>query len=407
MAKVLFFFTSSYPYGEGESFIETEIQYLAKAFDKIILISNNTKAHQTRKVPKNIVLLKYPYELNLTSKIFALGNFGNMLFWDEIKVILRIYRKRITLPIINTILQSMQKAKKTTRFIKQLVNKYTHNNDEVFLYSYWNNDMAFAIAYFKSKHNNIKSFSRMHGWDVYFEANKINYLPFRKYIFENLNAVFSISGKAKRYYCSLFPELNDKIHVSKLGVKHRGLNPINKSDILYILSNSGMVPIKNLDLLIESLSKLKIDYFWYHIGSGPLYERLNKQAAAHINNRYKFLGNISNKNLYSFLEKTPIDLFINVSISEGIPVSIMEAMSFGIPCMATAVGGTPEIVNDSNGVLLNSNVNAIEIVSKIEEFEAMTPEHKTIKRKAAFATWNEKYKAETNYNSFINEILNQ
>ena len=46
------------------------------------------------------------------------------------------------------------------------------------------------------------------------------------------------------------------------------------------------------------------------------------------------------------------DLFVNMSLSEGIPVSIMEAISFGIPIIATNVGGNAEIVNDETGVLI-------------------------------------------------------
>ena len=58
MAKILFFFTSEYPYGSGETFIENEIQYLASRFDKIVIVSNNTKDKQTRVVPENVLLLR-------------------------------------------------------------------------------------------------------------------------------------------------------------------------------------------------------------------------------------------------------------------------------------------------------------------------------------------------------------
>lgn len=51
------------------------------------------------------------------------------------------------------------------------------------------------------------------------------------------------------------------------------------------------------------------------------------------------------------------DLFVNMSLSEGIPVSIMEAISFGIPIIATNVGGNAEIVNDETGVLIPVNID--------------------------------------------------
>ena len=48
-------------------------------------------------------------------------------------------------------------------------------------------------------------------------------------------------------------------------------------------------------------------------------------------------------------------MFINLSSSEGIPVSIMEAQSFGIPVIATNVGGSGEIVVSETGVLVDEN----------------------------------------------------
>lgn len=53
-----------------------------------------------------------------------------------------------------------------------------------------------------------------------------------------------------------------------------------------------------------------------------------------------------------------------MSDSEGIPVSIMEAMSFGIPVIARNVGGMSEIVNEENGLLLE-NDDAEDAASKI------------------------------------------
>ena len=47
-----------------------------------------------------------------------------------------------------------------------------------------------------------------------------------------------------------------------------------------------------------------------------------------------------------------VDAFINVSASEGLPVSIMETQSFGTPVIPTSVGGTPELVTQQNGWLL-------------------------------------------------------
>jgi len=49
---------------------------------------------------------------------------------------------------------------------------------------------------------------------------------------------------------------------------------------------------------------------------------------------------LPHNDVLNYYASNPVDVFINTSSSEGLPVSIMEAMSFGIPVIATNVGGT-------------------------------------------------------------------
>jgi glycosyltransferase involved in cell wall biosynthesis len=47
------------------------------------------------------------------------------------------------------------------------------------------------------------------------------------------------------------------------------------------------------------------------------------------------------------------DIYILPSFNEGLPISILEAMSYSMPIISTPVGGIPEVVNDNNGVLVS------------------------------------------------------
>ena len=114
---------------------------------------------------------------------------------------------------------------------------------------------------------------------------------------------------------------------------------------------------------IESAKKL-IDmgvsnFKWYFYGSGPLLDELkNKVKELNLINHCYFPGNIDHKELLNKYENNKVDIVISSSISiidvfEGIPVSLMEAMSYEIPVIATDCGGTKELVDGQSGILVN------------------------------------------------------
>ena len=70
-----------------------------------------------------------------------------------------------------------------------------------------------------------------------------------------------------------------------------------------------------------------------------------------------------------WIGKQEFDLFMNVSSSEWLPVSIMEAFSFVIPALVTAVGGNPEIVQEGAGILLDENPSINSITQNIENWD--------------------------------------
>jgi glycosyltransferase involved in cell wall biosynthesis len=104
-----------------------------------------------------------------------------------------------------------------------------------------------------------------------------------------------------------------------------------------------------------------------------------------------------------YAENNP-SLFINVSTTEGIPVSIMEAMSFGIPVIATDVGGTSEIVNDGNGMLLPKNPEISLISNIILQFYNLNDETKIKLKREVYTSWANNFDAEKNYNDFLKNI---
>jgi len=120
--------------------------------------------------------------------------------------------------------------------------------------------------------------------------------------------------------------------------------------------------------------------------------------------QYEFTGQKKNKEILKFYAENYIDIFINLSTTEGLPVSIMEAMSYGIPVIATNVGGTSEIVDNESGILIDidfTNELLCDIICKIN---FMDQSKKDEMRKKALNKWKYEFQAEKNYTEFYNRI---
>ena len=85
----------------------------------------------------------------------------------------------------------------------------------------------------------------------------------------------------------------------------------------------------------------------------------------------------------------------------------MEAASFGIPVIATDVGGTSEIVDTSNGILLNKDCTSVDICNAIANICNLSDNDYSIKRQCSRKKWEQKFSAEVNYFNWINRLINK
>jgi N-acetyl sugar amidotransferase len=111
-------------------------------------------------------------------------------------------------------------------------------------------------------------------------------------------------------------------------------------------------------------------------------------------------GDTPNESIVKFYTETHVDLFVSLSQSEGLPVSIMEAISFGIPVLSSNVAGIPEIVNQVTGVLIPIDMNKPQIVASLED----TLRNRQFNRGAIRRFYEGHFHAASNYKKFIREI---
>lgn len=122
----------------------------------------------------------------------------------------------------------------------------------------------------------------------------------------------------------------------------------------WIGNASRLTTQKNIPLFLEAINTFatesrKNDYIFLLAGDGDLKEELlNHAAKLGLNDVFRFVGFLTSMDeFYSML-----DIFVLTSDWEGTPMAALEAMSHGLPIIATSVGGVPEVVvNGLTGLL--------------------------------------------------------
>ncbi|WP_261131777.1 glycosyltransferase [Bacillus sp. Marseille-Q3570] len=413
MNSTLIVLTQNFPYLPGEHFFETELHYLKKDFNEIIISPVAYKPeNEQREVPENVHVK--PLRRNVTSvkaltylrRLTVLSDSQAMKWFNEEFGSARKHGSKGVLKLINWLSLAVNIRKQ----IEQNYMKNNTNLSECVFYSYWFSPAAIALGMLKEKYGEaIKGVSRAHGGDLYAYRHTPPYLPLQGKTITNLYELYTISADGKHYLQNQYPELiPSKLSVSRLGtVGGEQISPRNIDEQLHIVTCSYMVEVKRLDLLIESLSRTTVNVKWTHIGNGPLWDQLNELAAEKLppNVEWEFLGFMNNAQIRAYYQHTPVDVFMNVSASEGVPVSIMEAFSYGIPVVATDVGGTSELVNDQNGKLLEKDASPEQIAEAIEAFAAMSELDYDSASKHAYEMWDENYNAEKNYAEFSRQLV--
>ena len=82
-----------------------------------------------------------------------------------------------------------------------------------------------------------------------------------------------------------------------------------------------------------------------------------------IENEVIFTGRVEPQKIHKYYQAA--DIFVLPSYTEGLPVSVLEAMACGLPIVATDVGGTPEIITDGFNGFLIPPMNEKELCKKL------------------------------------------
>lgn len=395
--------TRRFPFFKTESFLESEIGILSKHFKSIEIFPTETSIY-VRELPANVCINKSLAVEYQNKRKRILQTVFSKSFWGA------LYSNRANI-------HSLKDIKSVFRFVSGQIafnNSFEKDRskfDEAIIYTYWFNEATYGAIKFKQKYNcAVSVVSRAHRYDLYEgQPDSPNFWPFRQYCLSHIDRLFVISQDGINFLVKNY-KADNNITLSRLGVFDKGsVSESSPKGVLSIVSVSRVEKMKRVDLILSSLVNFasknsKISISWTHFGDGSLLEELrakNDQISKPSNLEINFAGRVKNDDIYAFYNENPVDLFINLSSSEGIPVSIMEAQSFGIVSIATDVGGTSEIIAKNNGILLAPNPSEVEVSDAISKIIEMNLDPELVKKE-----WNELYNANKNFNEFAEELKN-
>jgi glycosyltransferase involved in cell wall biosynthesis len=192
-----------------------------------------------------------------------------------------------------------------------------------------------------------------HGSDILLEGDH-----FEEKIAESRFVITVSEFNRKRLVAAAGRVEPGRIRVVRTGVDLKRFRPCSArpgSGPKRLLTVGRLHPVKGFVHLIDALSRVRearSDFQLDVVGDGPLRADLEERIErAGLTEHVHLRGAIGPSDLPPFYAKA--DLFVLSSLSEGLPVVLMEAMASGLPVVATRITGVPELVRDGvSGILV-------------------------------------------------------
>lgn len=403
MDKRLYYFLEQV----NSSFEWEDIQNASEQFDEVLLFCFERPVGGELPVNVKPILINYEsyswvYRLRLMyySGTLLKEIFSSLQYWKRpVLIVNALSAFARTLYLADEITKVYKKSSKTKA-------------GELF-YTFWFSDFANALSLCSrgSLKDKLKV-SRVHGTDLYeYRVPVTGRIPFRAFFLKGLDRVYSVSATGTSYLQQKYPEFKDKFYTSYLGTRFKGLSPYTVTDELCIVSCAKVRNIKRVYLLAEALQHTSSKIKWVHFGgsdfSDPTYPRFESAlavlGASKTNVKVVLMGEVANEAILDYYTHHTVHAFVSLSETEGLPVSMMEAASCGIPIIATNVGGCKEIVTRDTGILIEKDFSERDFATLLDQF--LSSEYNTLEfRQKVKSYWNKWFNSEFK-GDFFKELM--
>ena len=412
--RSLLLLTDFYPYEVGEEFLEQEIETLCAAYDEVVVVPVRLSegARQTRALPANARCALLPASRLPDWRFHAILRAPQILLGRE--------RMVETPPW-----KSFGRFGMDVRFAAIALSAYSRMRrllpglgleraGHLTIYSYWfftGAALGGMLRRRELKGRPVKVVSRAHAYDVDEADAPRGYVPSRRFVMRAVDRVYPISQYAAGFLRRRFPKA-DTIEVRRLGVPAAPRHERHRTEPFRLVSCSHMAPYKRVHLIVDAVAELERrgrKVTWTHIGEfdDERLAAMRARAEERIDSTpVTFTGHLTNTEVRELYATTDFSCFLNCSDGEGVPVAVMEAQAAGLPVVATAAGGTGEIVHDrENGRLIPVETTAEQIADAIESVMGLADAEYKAMSQDAHATWAEMSDAQRQYREFVDGLI--
>lgn len=373
MKPDMYLITHDFPYGHTEdSFVKPEYAYLRDKFHVTVIAAQTGNVEETV-CDSSVEACIIPATQSLPDKLISFVRFlCEKDCYIEIAAIIRdrqqVFRRMYRALMFGTAAETFYR-----RFKKKIG---LNQNTNALFYFYWFDYKCFGLAMHKHQYPNIKIIARTHGYDLYDYRELYGRQFFKPQTDAKLEKLIFAAQFAKDYYLERYGKQDsDKYPLHRLGVADKDMTSESRRDAykeeFLLLSCSNAVALKRVDLIIDGLSAItdkKIK--WVHIGGGDELDRLRETAQKKLsgkdNIQYEFTNTLPNDKVNRFYKDHYVSCFITTTSTEGgSPVSVQEALSFGVPIITSAVGELRQMAS-GNGILLAENPTGAEVGRAVE-----------------------------------------
>ncbi len=398
--KTLVILTHYFPVKPGEEFLIDELDVISSYFDKILVCPVNSRvgAKSIHRIPVNVKVcfLEDPTTLGKPFRFYT----------NLIKILLKEFIRVPNKGLFFSTLKFNLSLLKQCWLKAQSLNNLIKSPDKTILYSYWCDDLAMIASFAKLNSPALHFISRAHGFDVFEEQSDVKHIFFRPFQLALINRLYAVSIVGSNHLKQQNKRYIEKITCSYLGIKSNGKLYFEDTTTIRLVTCSRIRSIKRLNLLVEALKLIRNKAIeWDVIGDGEDLEKLkelSKQLPENI--KVNFKGYMNSEAIHQLYATHHYDFLVSLSSSEGLPVSMMEAISHGIPVLSTDVGGCKEIVTSATGKLIQSNFTSetlSELISTCKESKF----NQLFQREVIKKFWEANFNSISNYQGFANGLL--